>query len=67
MGKNNCVVPAAMSFCSEGLYVMFFDDINLMKFSPNADQKSIYNSVPRSILISLFVLGNRSVDVYLSY
>lgn len=67
MRKNNCVTPADMSSCSEGPYVMFFDDINIMKFSGNADQKSIHNSVPRNFLISLFGLGNGSVDVYLSY
>lgn len=67
MGKNNCVTPAGMSSCSEGLYVIFFDDINIMEFSRNADQKSTYNAVSGSFLISLFVLGNRSVDVYFSY
>lgn len=65
VGKNNCVTPAGMSSRSEGPYVIIFDDINLMKLFGKVDQKSIYESVPRSFLISLFVLGNRWVDVSL--
>lgn len=64
MGKNNCVTPAGVSSCSESPYVMVFDDINLMTLSANADQKSIYNSVPRSFLMPLSVLGNRSVTCF---
>lgn len=67
VGKNNCY-SCWYKFPFRRSISYVFDDINLMKFSGNADQKSIYNSAPRSFLtIPLFVLGNRSVHVYLSF
>lgn len=66
MGKNNCY-SCWYEFPFRRSISYGFDDINLMKFSGNADQKSMYNSIPRSFLIPLFVLDNRSVHMYLPY